>query len=372
MLLSDFDYELPPAQIAQNPLACRDGSRLLLAGRVSGQLQDRLFSEFADLLAGNELLVLNNARVIPARLLGHRAGSLGRSPSPGGRGKSPSTANITGGDEIEILLSRPLEEFIWEALVRPGKKMPVGQKVLFGEGELEAEVLARGEHGHRTLRFISHDKKTLFDHLDQIGHIPLPPYIDRSDNPSDSERYQTVFARTPGAIAAPTAGLHFTSEILERIRRRGIEICEITLHVGLGTFLPIREETLEAHVMHSECYEIPSDSAERIAQAKKDCRPIVAIGTTAVRALEDAALRAVECNSQQLLIPGKGEARLFITPGFSFRVTDALLTNFHLPKSTLLALVCAFAGRENILAAYRHAVAANYRFYSYGDCMLIR
>jgi S-adenosylmethionine:tRNA ribosyltransferase-isomerase len=208
--------------------------------------------------------------------------------------------------------------------------------------------------------------------INRLGHIPLPPYIDRADEAADRERYQTIFASQPGAIAAPTAGLHFTSEILEKIRERGIEICELTLHVGVGTFQPIRTETLEAHVMHSEAYEISAKTAERICRAKSAERPILAVGTTTVRALEDAALRALETDSGQLLTTGKAEGRLFIRPGFRFRVVDALLTNFHLPRSTLLALVCALAGRERTLAAYRHAVEAGYRFYSYGDCMLIR
>jgi S-adenosylmethionine:tRNA ribosyltransferase-isomerase len=210
------------------------------------------------------------------------------------------------------------------------------------------------------------------DQISRLGHIPLPPYIDRVDEVSDRERYQTIFARQPGAIAAPTAGLHFTPEILEKIRKCGIEICELTLHVGLGTFQPIRTETVEAHVMHSETYEIPAQTAERICSAKSAGRPILAVGTTTVRSLEAAALRAGETGFGQLVAPGKAEARLFITPGFRFRVVDSLLTNFHLPRSTLLALVCALAGRERILGAYRHAVEAGYRFYSYGDCMLIR
>jgi S-adenosylmethionine:tRNA ribosyltransferase-isomerase len=202
--------------------------------------------------------------------------------------------------------------------------------------------------------------------------VPLPPYIERSDEKSDRERYQTVFARRPGAIAAPTAGLHFTSEILQQIRGRGVEICELTLDVGLGTFQPIHSETLEGHVMHAESYEIQPETAERLNAAKAAGRRILAIGTTAVRALEDAALRARESGSEGLVLCGKAEARLFITPGFQFRVVEGLLTNFHLPRSTLLALICAFAGREQVLAAYKHAVEAGYRFYSYGDCMLIR
>jgi len=207
--------------------------------------------------------------------------------------------------------------------------------------------------------------------IERLGHVPLPPYIDREDEPTDRERYQTVFASRPGAVAAPTAGLHFTPEILSSIRARGVEICELTLDVGLGTFQPIHSETLEGHMMHAESYEIPDQAAQQIQAAHDALRPILAIGTTVVRALEDAALRAEKLNSDCLLVSGRAEARLFITPGFSFRVVNALLTNFHLPRSTLLALVCAFAGRERTLAAYRHAVDGGYRFYSYGDCMLI-
>jgi S-adenosylmethionine:tRNA ribosyltransferase-isomerase len=260
----------------------------------------------------------------------------------------------------------------WEALVRPGRKMPVGERVLFGEEELEGEVLTRGELGLRTLRFVSHDQRSVGQHFERLGHVPLPPYIERADETADRERYQTVFAKRPGAIAAPTAGLHFSPEILARICARGVEICELTLDVGLGTFQPIHSETLEGHAMHAESYEIPAETTERLEAARAARRPIVAIGTTVVRALEDAAARAAEAGSSSLVLAGRADARLFIIPGFRFRVVDALLTNFHLPRSTLLALVCAFAGRERVLAAYRHAVEAGYRFYSYGDCMLIR
>jgi S-adenosylmethionine:tRNA ribosyltransferase-isomerase len=363
MRLVDFDYVLPPEQIAQRPLETRDASRMLLVDRDSGADQDRMFLELPGLLRSDELIVLNNARVIPARLLGRRVITT----------STAGAEQITTRDaEIEILLSRELDGVTWEALVRPGRKMPVGQRIRFGDGELEAEVIARGDHGHRTLRFISRADREVTDHLDRLGHMPLPPYINRADEASDRERYQTVFASQPGAVAAPTAGLHFTSETLENIRARGIEVCEITLHVGLGTFQPIRSETLEAHVMHGESYEIPPDTAERITRAKNAGRRILAVGTTTVRALEDAAIRAGETGADNFIELGRAEAHLFISPGFRFRVVDALLTNFHLPRSTLLALVCAFAGRERILAAYRHAVRAGYRFYSYGDCMLIR
>ena len=363
MQLSEFDYVLPGQQIAQYPLKSRDASRMLVLDRASGVDDDRFFADLPGLLRGDELIVVNNARVIPARLLGRRV----KGTAVEGIKESAPTDG-----EIEILLSRQLDDFTWEALVRPGKKLHVGQRVQFGGGELEAEVIAHGNQGQRTLRFSSGKGAAVNDEINRLGHIPLPPYIDRVDDASDRERYQTIFASRPGAIAAPTAGLHFTPEILDKIRERRIEICELTLHVGLGTFQPIRTGTLEAHVMHNEAYEITAKTAERICSAKSAGRAILAVGTTTVRTLEAAALRASETDSGQLVAAGKGEARLFITPGFRFRVVDALLTNFHLPRSTLLALVCALAGRERILAAYRYAVEAGYRFYSYGDCMLIR
>jgi S-adenosylmethionine:tRNA ribosyltransferase-isomerase len=365
MRLDELDYHLPREQIAQRPLDRREDSRLLFLNRSSGVFEDRFFTDFPSLLRGDELLVLNNARVIPARLFGRRAGVHSQAPSRATKGE-----HLTG--KVEIFLTRELDSETWEALVRPGRKMQVGERVLFGEGELEAEVLARGQLGLRTLRFISHDQSNISQHFERLGHVPLPPYIERADETSDRERYQTVFAKRPGAIAAATAGLHFSTEILEEIRGLGVEICELTLNVGLGTFQPIHSETLEGHVMHAESYEIPAETADRIQAARDAGRPILAIGTTAVRALEDAALRAAESGSANLVLSGKAEARLFIVPGFRFRVVEGLLTNFHLPRSTLLALVCAFAGREHVLAAYHHAVNAGYRFYSYGDCLLVR
>jgi S-adenosylmethionine:tRNA ribosyltransferase-isomerase len=362
MQLSEFDYILPTQQIAQHPLENRDASRMLVLDRGSAVDEDRFFADLPALLRGDELIVVNNAKVIPARLLGRRVKSMA----------DGLTQSSSDDGEIEVLLSREVDSATWEALVRPGKKLHVGQRVQFGGGELEAEVIAHGNQGQRTLRFSSAKGAAVMDEISRLGHVPLPPYIDRADEVSDRERYQTIFASQPGAIAAPTAGLHFTPKILEKIRERGIEICQLTLHVGLGTFQPIRTETLEEHVMHSEVYDISAKTAEQIRGAKSAGRPILAVGTTTVRALEAAALRANETDSGQLLVTGKAEARLFITPGFCFRVVDALLTNFHLPRSTLLALVCALAGRERILATYRHAVAAGYRFYSYGDCMLIR
>jgi S-adenosylmethionine:tRNA ribosyltransferase-isomerase len=252
--------------------------------------------------------------------------------------------------------------------VRPGRKIPVGERIVFGEGELQARVEGRAEYGLRVLRFES--KNGFHDALNRLGHIPLPPYIKRADEPLDRERYQTVYARQGSAVAAPTAGLHFTPAILESLRQRGIEIAKVTLDVGLGTFEPIRTESLEEHKIHVESYEIPEGTVESIARAKREQRPVLAVGTTVVRALEDAAEKAAGSNT--LLRPGRFEASIFLLPGKPFRVVDQLLTNFHLPKSSLLALVAALAGLENTLAAYRHAVADGYRFYSYGDCMLIR
>jgi S-adenosylmethionine:tRNA ribosyltransferase-isomerase len=308
---------------------------------------------------------LNNARVLPARLFGKRAGVHAQSPS-----RKTAREHLTG--TVEVFLTRKVEFETWEALVRPGRKMAVGERVLFGGGELEAEILARGELGLRTICFRSHNDQSVEGNIERLGHVPLPPYIDRPDESSDRERYQTVYAQKPGAVAAPTAGLHFTSEILQQIRNRGCETCEITLDVGLGTFQPIHTETLEEHKIHSEAYEIREEAAEKIIRAKEEGRPVLAVGTTVVRALEDAAGKATAQGDARHFPAGRAEASLFIFPGYTFRVVDCLLTNFHLPKSTLLALVSAFAGREAILAAYRHAVAEHYRFYSYGDCMLIR
>jgi S-adenosylmethionine:tRNA ribosyltransferase-isomerase len=365
MRLDELDYHLPQDRIAQRPLDRREDSRLLLLDRSTGIFEDRRFDEFPELLRGDELLVLNNARVIPARLFGRRVGVHSQRPS-----RSTQREHLSG--KVEVFLARQVDPETWEALVRPGQRMQVGERVLFGGGELEAEILTRGELGLRTLRFVSHNERSISQQLERLGHVPLPPYIDRADETSDRERYQTVFAKRPGAIAAPTAGLHFSEGILGRIRSRGVEICELTLDVGLGTFQPIHSETLEGHKIHSESYEIPAEAAERIQAARAESRPILAIGTTVVRALEDAALRAADAGSAHVVFTGKADARLFIVPGFPFRVVQGLLTNFHLPRSTLLALVAAFAGREHVLDAYKHAVDAGYRFYSYGDCMLIR
>jgi S-adenosylmethionine:tRNA ribosyltransferase-isomerase len=365
MKIEELNYSLPAELIAQRPLEARDASRMLLVGRGDGRWEDRRFAEFPELLQGDELLVFNNARVLPARLFGHRAGVHAQRPS-----RKTAREHLTG--MVEVFLTRQLRDDLWEALVRPGRKMAVGERVIFGEGELECEIVSRGALGLRGVRFHSTNGLSVAANIERLGHVPLPPYIDRLDEESDRERYQTVFARRPGAVAAPTAGLHFTTEVLQRIRERGCETCEVTLDVGLGTFQPVHTEILEEHKIHSESYEISEETAEKIRSAKRRGRPVLAVGTTVVRTLEDAAARAQKTGAQQKLNAGRAEAEIFIVPGHTFRIVDQLLTNFHLPKSTLLALVAAFAGKEPILAGYRHAVEARYRFYSYGDCMLIR
>ena len=365
MRVDEFDYELPDELIAQRPLDRRDASRLLVVERASGGVEDSQFSRFPEFLTGNELIVFNNARVIPARLFGKRVGVHSQKPS-----NKTVREHLSG--NVEVFLTRKLAGDTWEAVVRPGKKMQVGERVQFGEGELEAEIIARGELGIRTVRFAAHNALSVDENLERLGHVPLPPYIDRPDEASDRQRYQTVYAQRPGAVAAPTAGLHFTTEVLGALKAIGCELCEITLDVGLGTFQPVHTETLEEHKIHSEGYEISLEVAGKIREAKSKSRPVLAVGTTVVRALEDAAARAAAAGQGTLPAAGRAEAQIFLLPGHEFRVVDKLLTNFHLPKSTLLALVAAFAGRENILRAYRHAVDEQYRFYSYGDCMLIR
>jgi S-adenosylmethionine:tRNA ribosyltransferase-isomerase len=385
MKIADFDYHLPPAQIAQAPLAEREASRMLLLDRSSGAWEDRQFRELPALLRGDELMVVNNTRVLPARLFGRRAGlhaehHTARPPMhPADHGEQQvsevrppsdaSTAEPRGeflSSRIEVLLVRPLEAAFWEALVRPGRKVPVGETIIFGDGELQAKVEWRGEFGLRRLRFSP--AEAFEREVRRLGHVPLPPYIRRPDEPSDRERYQTVYAQQAQAraVAAPTAGLHFTLPVLNQIRARGVEIVEITLEVGLGTFEPVRTEILEDHPIHREAYEISEAAAQAIATARQNNRPILAVGTTVVRALEDAASRGGEIRA------GRVDAEIFLYPGKTFRVVSQLLTNFHLPQSTLLALVAGFAGRERVLAAYRHAVESGYRFYSFGDCMWIR
>src|SRR3984957_8269862 len=370
MQLSDFQFELPEDLIAQAPLPERDASRMLILNREKWSWEDSTFRSFPDLLRGDELLVVNNARVIPARLLGRREGV--RSEEPG---RNRRTAREFLSSPIEVLLTRQVAPGEWEALVRPGRKMRVGERVDFGNGDLTAEVVSRGEYGMRRIRLTA--KGDVTQAIERLGHVPLPPYISREDQPADRERYQTIFADHPGAVAAPTAGLHFSPAILERLRLRGIEMASITLDVGLGTFQPIHKEQIEQHQIHSERYEIPEAAARAICKARRDGRTILAVGTTVVRALEDAAAKSSARHGEKwetaksLVEPGPAEANIFIKPGHAFRVVDQLLTNFHLPQSTLLILVSAFAGREVILEAYRHAVDARYRFYSYGDCMWI-
>jgi S-adenosylmethionine:tRNA ribosyltransferase-isomerase len=341
--LSLFDYHLPPESIAQEPLADRAASRMLVLYRDEERWEDRAFREFPQFLRAGDCLVLNDSRVFPSRLFGRRAGvhSL-----PVGNKNPKRSENLSG--EVEVFLLRPVSEDAktWEALVHPGRKMRTGELVRFGE--VEAEIIARGEYGERTLRFDA--DRDVYELLQSIGHVPLPPYIKRADTPHDRARYQTVFARETGSVAAPTAGLHFTPEILDECRGAGAEIAYVTLHVGLGTFQPVRGETL-----HAERFHITEENTRKIDAAKR----VVAVGTTSVRTVESRKLGRT------------GETNLFIRPGFEFQTTGAMLTNFHLPQSSLLMLVCAFAGREVTLAAYRHAVGAGYRFYSYGDCMLI-
>jgi S-adenosylmethionine:tRNA ribosyltransferase-isomerase len=332
--------------------------------------EDSAFRSLPDLLRGDELIVVNNARVIPARLFGRRQGL--RSEAPG---RNRRTAREFLSSQIEVLLTKQVAPQEWEALVRPGRKIRVGERIEFGDGELSAEVIGRGEFGMRRIRLTS--KGDVTQAIERLGHVPLPPYISREDEPADRERYQTIFADHPGAVAAPTAGLHFSPAILERLLQRGIETTAITLDVGLGTFQPIREEEIDRHQIHSERYEIPQAAAAAICKARRDGRPILAVGTTVVRALEDAAQKSAKRHretwdlSESLVEAGAAEADIFIKPGHTFRVVNQLLTNFHLPQSTLLILVSAFAGRELVLRAYRHAVEARYRFYSYGDCMWI-
>jgi S-adenosylmethionine:tRNA ribosyltransferase-isomerase len=351
--VSDFHFHLPDELIAREPLDARDGSRMLHLQRTSGRYSDRLFHEFPDLLQPGDVVVFNNTRVFPARLFGRREGSHGR---------------------IEVLLTRQLstDPNDWECLVKPGRKIGVGDRLFFGEqDELQAGVITRAEYGERNIRFQPpQSMDDFFATLDRIGHVPLPPYIARPDSSRDRERYQTVYAQPRGSVAAPTAGLHFTPEILDRIRHRGVDTVDITLHVGLGTFQPVRVERVEDHKLHSEPYSISPSAASAINEALRSGRRIIAIGTTTVRTLEHAIRLGAGT-----IIPGPAAADLFIYPnpelGFEFKVVKAMLTNFHLPQSTLLMLVSAFGGRENVLAAYEHAVSQLYRFYSYGDCMFL-
>jgi S-adenosylmethionine:tRNA ribosyltransferase-isomerase len=335
MPLSDFDYELPEELIAQSPPDERDAARMLVVYREEQRFEDRTFRELPSFLGPGDCLVLNDSRVLPSRLFGKREGS---------------------GAEAELLLLEPASEDAreWRALVRPGRKLRVGDVVRI-DGDFCAEIVAHGARGERTIRFTGSDD--VYAAIDRLGHMPLPPYIRRADTVNDRERYQTVFARERGSSAAPTAGLHFTDEILERAENGGAEIARVTLHVGLGTFQPIEHEDFENHQLHFERYSISGDVWRRIESARR----VVAVGTTSVRTLESAARSGTLA----------GSTNLFIYPGYEFRRVGAMLTNFHLPRTSLLLLVCAFAGTDLALAAYKHAVAQRYRFFSYGDCMLI-
>jgi S-adenosylmethionine:tRNA ribosyltransferase-isomerase len=360
VLVSDFDFHLPRELIAQEPLPDRAASRLLHLNRGVKAPVDRRFREFPDLLRPNDLVVFNNTRVFPARLFGRRAGAKAHPVSR----RNPASHDFLKG-RVEVLLTRQIANHSneWECLVHPGRKIGVGETLFFGDhDELQAKVIARGNFGERRIKF--QPDPDLFNLLEQIGHVPLPPYIARPDTAADRDRYQTIYASQRGSVAAPTAGLHFTPEVLSQLRRRGIETTEVTLHVGLGTFQPVRVERVEEHRLHHERYVISKEAATKINHALTAGRRVVAIGTTTVRTLEDAAVG-------ELVRSGSREASIFIYPGSHFRVVGALLTNFHLPRSTLLMLVCAFGGKDLVLRAYAHAVAQGYRFYSYGDCMFM-
>ena len=352
MLVSEFDFALPEALIAQTA-APRGESRLMVLGRNDDRLRHTLISELPRLLQPGDVLVVNDTRVFAARLVGRR---------------EPS------GGAVECLLLSPVEgeqqpdEALWDALVHPGQKLKPGSLIRFegAAGSLTAEVLERRFFGRRLLRLRSESRVSIDELVDALGHVPLPPYIKRPDADPDRERYQTVYARVRGSVAAPTAGLHFTAELIDALGTRGIERVDVTLHVGYGTFKPVRTELVEEHRVDPEHYEISQEAAAAIERARREHRRIIAVGTTTTRALEDAASQ-----SGGRVLPGTRAATTFIYPGFGFQVIDGLLTNFHLPRSSLLMLVCAFAGRERVLSAYRAAVTERYRFYSYGDAMLI-
>jgi S-adenosylmethionine:tRNA ribosyltransferase-isomerase len=362
--VEEFDYDLPEDLIAQQPPAERGASRMLVMDRATGAFRDDSFANFGKHLRPGDLLVLNDSRVIPARLYAHRTLVHDREKPTG---------------LIEVMLTESAGNDRWRALVRPGRKVAIGERLVFpapdGAIALEAEVIERGPFGERLLEFAPVPSSTVdfFDMLDQIGHMPLPPYIHRDDADTDRERYQTVFADERGSVAAPTAGLHFTPAILEQLSAKGIEITRVTLHVGLGTFAPLRVERVDEVRLHHERYSISPAAADAINNARREGRRIVAVGTTVVRTLEAAALAA----GNNPIQPHSTATDIFISPGFDFRVVGALLTNFHLPQSSLLMLVSAFAGPQRsglawVLAAYRHAGQSRYRFFSYGDCMFIQ
>lgn len=341
MKLTDFDYDLPPDQIAQVPLKNRDASRLMVIDRQTREFHHTQFSEIGEHLPDPALLVLNNTKVVPARLIGNKSETAGK---------------------IELLLVQEKENDTWEVLAKPRRMLRIGTQLIFGDGVLKAEVLEKPDSGNCIVRFTY--AGVFFEILAEIGMMPLPPYIRRPPNEADKVRYQSVYAANEGAIAAPTAGLHFTPELLEKLQRNGVETAMLTLHVGIGTFQPVKVENVQTHKMHAEYIHLAETTANRIQQAREAGSKIVAIGTTVVRALETAGATGT-------VKPYNGDSELFIYPGYQFKIVDVLLTNFHLPKSTLLMLVSAFADRALIQKAYQEALLHEYRFYSYGDAMLI-
>jgi S-adenosylmethionine:tRNA ribosyltransferase-isomerase len=363
LLVSDFHFDLPEELIAQSPPEIRGSSRMLLFDRATGQYHDNFFRNLPQILQPGDLLILNDSRVLPARLYATRARSQQtqqNSPDPSGR--------------IEVLLTQQLSSNEWAVLVRPSRKVQPGERLFFNAPDeakpvLEAEILTASEFGERTLRFCP--VPDFLAVLNKIGHMPLPPYIHREDREADRDRYQTVFSRQSGSAAAPTAGLHFTPEIITQLKQNGIQIETITLHVGLGTFQPVRAKRLEDIRLHSEHYTLPPATAEAINRALREGRRVIAAGTTTTRTLEHCALMS----TGKILTPHSGQTSIFISPGHEFKIVEGLLTNFHLPESTLLMLVSAFAGsqvgKELIRAAYLHAIQEKYRFFSYGDCMLL-
>jgi len=340
MNLKDFWYPLPKELIAQHPLERRDQSRLLVLDREKQTMTHRIFRDIQEYLQKGDCLVINNTRVIPARLLGQKEG--------------------TGG-KIEFVLLKRLEDDVWEVILKPGRRAKPGSRFVFGDGRLRAEILRIADEGNRIVRF-SYDG--VFEEvLDQVGIMPLPPYI--TENLDDKERYQTVYSKVDGSAAAPTAGLHFTQELLDRLKEKGVNVVEVTLHVGLGTFRPVRVENIAEHHMHKEFYSVSEQAAEAINRARENHQRVIAVGTTSVRVLETVA------DEEGMIRPGQGETDIFIYPGYKFKAVDALITNFHLPESTLMMLVCAFAGRDFIMQAYQEAIEQKYRFFSFGDAMFI-
>ena len=340
MKTSDFFYELPEELIAQDPLEDRTASRLLVLDRKTDKLEHKIFGDVINYLNPGDCLVINNTRVIPARLIGEKEG--------------------TGG-KVEILLLKRRENDIWESLVKPGKKLRPGARVIFGDGRLKAEILEIAEEGNRLVKFYY---EGIFEEiLDSLGEMPLPPYI--THKLEDKEMYQTVYAKFDGSAAAPTAGLHFTNELLEKIRQKGIRIASITLHVGLGTFRPVKVEDVNNHHMHTEWYEVNNEAADIINETKKNGGRVICVGTTSCRTIESVA------DENGFMSAKTGETDIFIYPGYKFKVMDGLITNFHLPESTLVMLVSAFAGKERILSAYETAVKERYRFFSFGDAMIL-